>query len=296
MTSSSTDPAPEKPRRRILLPRWAKITLAIILGLVVLALIFGDPEEVEGDASGAVLDESLVTTQPSTSEPPRNAYTVVSVIEADVVELWQVHNGTNLVVRILGMDVPSATDGGNGAECYGAESVSWARETLEGTAVTFHSDQPAELDHQGRTFGYLTLHGGRDYSTMAAFNGFARFAANAVGGALASDIRQAEREARSAKVGLWGPPCHGATEIKKSKPPAPPKPVPQPQPEPPAPEPEPPAAPPAPPAPAVEPDPGGAAFYENCDAVRAAGKDPLLAGEPGYSGKLDRDGDGVACE
>jgi hypothetical protein len=37
-------------------------------------------------------------------------------------------------------------------------------------------------------------------------------------------------------------------------------------------------------------------FYENCTAVRAAGADPIRAGDPGYSRHLDRDGDGVACE
>jgi hypothetical protein len=36
--------------------------------------------------------------------------------------------------------------------------------------------------------------------------------------------------------------------------------------------------------------------YSNCDQARAAGKAPLRKGEPGYSRKLDRDGDGVACE
>ncbi|MBF5082550.1 cell wall-binding repeat-containing protein [Quadrisphaera sp. INWT6] len=41
---------------------------------------------------------------------------------------------------------------------------------------------------------------------------------------------------------------------------------------------------------------GGSAYYANCDAVRRAGKDPLYRGQPGYSSKLDRDGDGVACE
>lgn len=38
------------------------------------------------------------------------------------------------------------------------------------------------------------------------------------------------------------------------------------------------------------------AFYRNCSAVRAAGKAPLYRGQPGYSTKLDRDRDGVACE
>lgn len=36
--------------------------------------------------------------------------------------------------------------------------------------------------------------------------------------------------------------------------------------------------------------------YGNCDDVRAAGKAPLLAGQPGYRADMDRDGDGVACE
>lgn len=41
---------------------------------------------------------------------------------------------------------------------------------------------------------------------------------------------------------------------------------------------------------------GGAAYYKNCAAVRAAGKAPLHKGDPGYRSGLDRDGDGVACE
>ena len=39
-----------------------------------------------------------------------------------------------------------------------------------------------------------------------------------------------------------------------------------------------------------------AVYYKNCDAVRAAGKAPLLRGEPGYRTGLDRDLDGEACE
>lgn len=36
--------------------------------------------------------------------------------------------------------------------------------------------------------------------------------------------------------------------------------------------------------------------YANCAEARAAGAAPLYAGQPGYSRRLDRDGDGVACE
>ena len=44
------------------------------------------------------------------------------------------------------------------------------------------------------------------------------------------------------------------------------------------------------------PAPAQSAYYPNCAAARSAGAAPLYAGDPGYSSKLDRDGDGVACE
>ena len=37
-------------------------------------------------------------------------------------------------------------------------------------------------------------------------------------------------------------------------------------------------------------------YYENCTAVRSAGKAPIRRGDPGYGSHLDRDDDGVACE
>ena len=40
----------------------------------------------------------------------------------------------------------------------------------------------------------------------------------------------------------------------------------------------------------------GEVSYVNCTAARAAGKAPIRIGEPGYSTRLDRDGDGIACE
>ena len=80
-----------------------------------------------------------------------------------------------------------------------------------------------------------------------------------------------------------------------------PEPVPA-APEPVAPEPAPvasaPVAP-APVAPAPEPEPVPAApavGFANCTEARAAGAAPLHVGSPGYAPKLDRDGDGVACE
>lgn len=52
-----------------------------------------------------------------------------------------------------------------------------------------------------------------------------------------------------------------------------------------------------PPAPlAAVPDTSSYVSYANCTDVKAAGAAPIYLGDPGYSSKLDRDGDGVACE
>lgn len=42
--------------------------------------------------------------------------------------------------------------------------------------------------------------------------------------------------------------------------------------------------------------PTNAAPFSNCDQARAAGAAPIYLGQPGYSRKLDRDGDGIACD
>ncbi|WP_064747451.1 excalibur calcium-binding domain-containing protein [Lysobacter antibioticus] len=41
---------------------------------------------------------------------------------------------------------------------------------------------------------------------------------------------------------------------------------------------------------------GGGGAFANCSAARAAGAAPVRRGDPGYSRRLDRDGDGVGCE
>lgn len=40
----------------------------------------------------------------------------------------------------------------------------------------------------------------------------------------------------------------------------------------------------------------GSVYYNNCAEARAKGAAPIRRGEPGYQPKLDRDGDGIACE
>lgn len=56
-----------------------------------------------------------------------------------------------------------------------------------------------------------------------------------------------------------------------------------------------PAEEPAPPAPTPEPT-QAPVHFSSCKQAREAGAAPLYRGDPGYSSRLDRDNDGVACE
>lgn len=37
-------------------------------------------------------------------------------------------------------------------------------------------------------------------------------------------------------------------------------------------------------------------IYTDCDQVRAEGAGPLYRGQPGFNARLDRDGNGIACD
>lgn len=50
------------------------------------------------------------------------------------------------------------------------------------------------------------------------------------------------------------------------------------------------------PAPQPAPQQSTNVSFRNCQQVRAAGRAPIYAGQPGYGRHLDRDGDGIACE
>lgn len=115
-------------------------------------------------------------------------------------------------------------------------------------------------------------------------------------------ITQAEKDAMANVLSKCDKPAPPAPEPQPTPAPEvvpPPPTTPEPEPVPIAPlaevpplAPEPAPEPPAPPAPSPQEE----VYYANCKEARAAGAAPIYAGEPGYRPKLDRDGDGIACE
>lgn len=217
-------------------------------------------------------------TPPTTHAEPVDATAVVlRVVDGDTIDIRDEVRG-RLRVRILGIDTPETKKPNSPVECWGPEATEFATSNMLGRRVALVTDPTQDrTDRYGRTLAYLVRADGWDYSVEAARAGAAR--SYVYGGRPVSRydaIVAAEREARDARRGLWGPPCNGHTSAADTAPAAT-----QPRPffE-----------------PATPPPPSGSAYYANCDAARAAGAAPLRVGEPGYRSGLDGDGDGIACE
>lgn len=278
-------------KRRV--PKALKVTLAVIVALFLFGQAFGESAE---DTDAAAPDATPPTATSTTSEAPptetatskpspattttrrpaADGYRVTDVVDGDTVKLTRLAGGGQVTVRVLGIDTPETRDPRRGVGCFGPEASAWSNRLLQGKRVTIRTDATQDTrDRYGRLLAYITLPNGKDYSTVAARSGYAKYYLYRTPVARTSKIQAAERSARDAGKGLWGAPCYGNTD-------ATPKTQVQPAPQPVAPE---PAA-----------SDSGSTYYKNCDAARSAGAAPVRTGDPGYGRHLDRDGDGVGCE
>jgi cellulase/cellobiase CelA1 len=155
--------------------------------LVVLVLLCGACTT-EPPGSPSSLPESMKPpTLINEVVPPQDVLTVVrDVIDARTVELA---DGTKVRVALLAPP----------AECWAAEALTFAKNTLLARSVRFSGIAPGEVN--------LALEDGTDYALLAVLQGALR-PEGVDGGALVS----AEKEAAAAKAGLWGPPCDGTTK------------------------------------------------------------------------------------
>jgi endonuclease YncB( thermonuclease family) len=245
-------------------------TLGVFVVLFVLGAIFGKaPETPTQPLAAPPAPATTSSSAPSSSiaPPPPATFTVDKVTDGATVELAG-SDGTHRTVHVLGVTVAT------GNNCFAAETLTWATTKLVGTTVKLTTDTTTGVA--------LALADGTDYATAAISGGFAKYAADAV----STSLQALQNTASQTAVGLWATPCNGSIDAPTPAPPA--APAPAPAPKNPAPTPTEEQAP--------APDNSSSVYYKNCDAVRAAHADPIYAGQPGYSRKLDRDGDGVACE
>ena len=192
---------------------------------------------------------------------------VTRVIDGDTFEV------TGAVkVRVLGIDsCESGTPGGTRA-------TRAAEAAILGQPVRLTAQRGVDLDRYGRELRYVSYAGGDFAEMMVRADHTAIYSKgrNDASPAVQARLRSLDANGRS----CGAPASSTATATRRPAVVGTPKPSPRPQPR---------------PCRARGLRAAGAS-YANCTAARAAGVAPLHRGEPGYSAKLDRDGDGIACE
>lgn len=254
----------------------------------------------KGNTATASVPAAPLTVTKTAPPPSPLTTTVTRVVDGDTVETTDTA-GTVLTIRIIGIDAPEM------GTCEGPPAAeAMAAIALNHTVTLQTGGDGEDLDKYGRSLRYVDLDTATDAGLTLIRQGHAIARYDSRDG-YGKHTREDSYIAADALT-----PNYVCTPVPTQEPAPAPAPVPDtnagsddnndtdvhvaPAPEPaptqerePAPQPQPEPAPAANP---VRPS----AYYANCSAARAAGAAPLYAGEPGYSSKLDRDKDGVACE
>jgi endonuclease YncB( thermonuclease family) len=243
------------------------IPLAALTAALILAACGGS----KGEASVAT-SEASTTTQASTTLAPTTT-TVPAVFAAKVVDGDTLTINTGENIRIVGIDTPEV------GQCGYVEASDRLTALLTGKTLTLTPGAQTDKDKYDRLLRYVDVDG-TDVGLTLIQEGLAiaRYDSRDGYGAHPREAAYVAADAASPSTCLPPAPVTTPAPVTAAPPPVTPATT------------EAPAA----TTPATQPKPSGS--YKNCTEAKAAGAAPLHRGDPGYSSKLDGDGDGVACE
>jgi micrococcal nuclease len=156
-------------------------------------IVAPSPEEIAKQSSQAVQGAST----------GRQIGQVVKVVDGDTIDV--VIGGVKDKIRIIGINTPETVDPRRPVECFGKESSNFAKQTLNGKTVQLESDPTqADRDKYNRLLRFVFLNDGAvDYGKLAISEGYANEYTYEVPYKYQIVYKQTEREARTAKKGLW---------------------------------------------------------------------------------------------
>lgn len=156
---------------------------------------------------------SLSGILPSAAWAQEQATTVTTVVDGDTVEISPAIGG-NDEVRLIGVDTPETVDRDSPVQPYGQEASKFTTRELEGKRVRLEFDEDRE-DDLGRLLAYVRVGGGG----VATFNetllrqGYAQLWVIPPNDRYEARFRQAQQQAKSAELGIWGLPKDQQCEL-----------------------------------------------------------------------------------
>ncbi|MCK5084044.1 MAG: thermonuclease family protein [Candidatus Pacebacteria bacterium] len=151
---------------------------------------------------GVLLDNPIIDKEKLHSSRDDALFGVVRVIDGDTVIIKI--DGKNETVRLIGINTPEVVDPRRPVECFGIEASNRAKEILSGKRVRLEVDDlVGERDKYGRLLKYIFLEDGINFNKMMINEGYAYEYTFDLPYKYQSEFKQAEKEAREAKRGLW---------------------------------------------------------------------------------------------
>lgn len=212
-------------------------------------------------------------TQPQPGQASSSATATAGLTAARVIDGDTIVTSAGDTIRLAGIDTPER------GQCGYSEATANLRRTLAGNTLTLTKAGLTDRDKYGRLIRYVDV-GEQDAGMGQIMGGFARarydsrdgygrhprqddyVAADAATPSICA-ASSTTQGAESTAAATAAAPAASATATREETEP---------------------------------PETGKTTPYANCTEVREAGAAPLHRGDPGCSTRLDRDGDGTACE
>ena len=145
---------------------------------------------------------AILATRSSTNSDPSSGV-VKRVVDGDTF-IARIGN-RDVQIRLIGVDTPETVKPGAPVECFGPEASDFTKSMLrEGSSVRLARDIEAR-DKYGRLLAYVYVGTDEVFLNRALIEqGFATAYPYPPNTAHADEFNEVEREARTARLGLWG--------------------------------------------------------------------------------------------
>ncbi|MEC0230927.1 thermonuclease family protein [Paenibacillus alba] len=274
------------------------------LSLFILFAAAGCAQTTAKPAAGSVASlpapvETAAVASPTPTESNKRLIPakIVRVVDGDTMKVSFTEAGKvkEETIRLLLVDTPESVAPDKPVQPFALEASKYAKDMLTNKDVKLELDV-SERDKYGRLLCYLYI-GDKMFNEMLLENGYARVAyVYPPNVKYVDQFREIQKTAQLKGINIWSVENYAQEDgfhenaMKAQASPAPSAPS--------ASTAQPTASlkPSSSPVPKTETKEHSEVYYNNCTEAKAAGAYNIKKGEPGYSSKLDRDHDGVACE
>ena len=182
--------------RKIRLPNRKNLSLILYLILVLIAVGFTTLTDVKQ------IEKSIQEFTVSTNTNEKGLSQVIKVIDGDTIDVEI--NGKVQRVRLIGINSPETADPRKPVECFGGEAANRTKEILTGKKVRLEEDTTQDnKDKYNRLLRYVFLKDGTNFNKLMISEGFAYEYTYDLPYKYQIEFKNAEKEARNTKRGLW---------------------------------------------------------------------------------------------